>query len=294
MRFREWLIQTEGLMNSRLRKIASPLVIGTAMMGIMPKVSRIHPDKATEVERKADLIQYVKKTYGYNLNPDQIAFYKPLDVIHGFYGDKTDSAISNAVKAQKPADSKSGLVFNQIRMMQYVPVINVSPDELKGKLTGNVAFCSNDAIGNPFCVVAKKDEEEALAHELTHAAQNTFKERLIRQFTDADIDNSDLDRDEKNTVKYYLMPHEFGVRVAQFKRDYFALTKHVLGDSEDEMLKAIQHLLANRYSYHPDARNLADLFIYLEKVDDGQVKLIEAILDALPKVVVNNKPVNVS
>jgi hypothetical protein len=214
---------------------------------------------------------------------------KPYDVLKRFYGDKTDTVIKLAVAKHDMKDLWLGMVFDVDKIYLPVPVVDLHPDQLGDD--NSAAFCS-DCGGNKFCVVPISDDESSLAHELTHAMQIKLRSDYICEIVYEDVVDI-IDPQYLHYlgfIRYLLDPHEFAVRISQFKRDYFKKTGIILGPDKSKIDLALHQLLLdnpqrqNDLGYHNDTIQLVELISWIGD-KDALLQIIDLIIETLPKVV---------
>lgn len=232
----------------------------------------------------------INQKFNVNIDSNQIQLIKPVDIIKPMYGDKWQQVYDKAKDKQNtqkigdieiPALNSFG-VTNVNNLNEPIPVIFASPTKF-GQSDNVNGFCTTVFIGTKMqkvCVVKDRSLVHTLRHELSHATQDSH-------FMNASLGG------EGQFGDYFMNEKELGVRIAEFKRNYYQLTGEIVNGQSDVLAKALKHLLLNTEKYSPDVQQLKPIIEKARK--EGLLpRLFDFFKDNIDKMVKNsnNSPRN--
>lgn len=261
-----------------------PLAMATALI---PFGNFDHHDKPPETTMNARdlydhptlIAQAITKEFKVKVNPDDINMIKPSDIIKPMYGDKYQQVFDLAKQKQNDDIFNTPAVTDTNKFDIAVPVIYADPI-LFGQAADVKGFCTDVMVDNklqPFCVVKSKEFLAFTRHEISHAAQKRHMNKSLGGT--GDFGN------------YFMNETELGVRLAEFKRNYYQMTGEIVTSDQQSLSKAIKHFLSNTSKYSLDVQQLKDVIIKAKK--DGLLpKLMNFIQNNIDKVVNTNMKTN--
>lgn len=221
------------------------------------------------------IAQAITKEFKVKVNPDDINMISPADIIKPMYGNKYQQVFDVAKQKQTDDVFNTAAVTDTNKFDTAVPVIYADP-MLFGKAADVKGFCTDVLVNGkmqPFCVVKSKEFLAFTRHEISHAAQRRFLNTSLGGT--GDFGN------------YFMNETELGVRLAEFKRNYFQITGEIVTSDQQSLSKAIKHFLSNTAKYSLDVQQLKDVIMKAKK--DGLLpKLMNFFQTNIDKVVNTN------